>query len=120
MKYLLAGIGGFFGSITRYKLSGIISNKSIQEVFPVATFFINITGAILLGIVVGMNINKEIYYLVGDGFLGAFTTFSTFMYEDVTLIRKNKFLNASLYMILSMILGIGGFILGEKIIEIMI
>lgn len=114
MKYLLVGIGGYFGSISRYKITQCISRMNKKDI-NIATFSVNIIGAILLGIIVGSEANNNIYALAGDGFLGAFTTFSTFMYEDVNLIRDNKKKSALLYIILSMVLGILGFIIGKSV-----
>lgn len=114
MEYLLVGVGGTLGSITRYTLQKYINGKTKSK-FPYATFIINITGAILLGIVTGMNKGNNIYALLGDGFLGAYTTFSTFMYEGFNLFSDNKKLNAFTYIISSLILGIIGFEIGLKI-----
>ena len=60
MDFILLGIGGALGSVTRFKIGKIIAEK-VDTTFPVGTFIINITGAILLGIVSGTNINKNIY-----------------------------------------------------------
>lgn len=114
MEYLLVGIGGIFGSITRYILGKIISGHSKSE-FPLGTFIINITGALLLGILTGANINGNIYVLLGDGFLGAYTTFSTFMYEGVNLFQDREKLNAFVYIAGSLFIGIIGFAIGMQI-----
>jgi CrcB protein len=111
MNYLLVAIGGAFGSLSRYKIGKILS-KYNKKKFPVNTFLINITGAILLGYITFKPINKYIYLLFTDGFLGAFTTFSTFMYEGFTLFKEKYILNAFIYIILSLLLGIIGFVLG--------
>ncbi|MDF2882722.1 MAG: crcB [Clostridiaceae bacterium] len=113
MDILLVGAGGVFGSISRFALGQYIKSKNKWN-FPAGTFIINITGAILLGIVTSFN-SHSMYSLLGDGFLGAYTTFSTFMYEDVTLYKQNKKINAIVYITLSIILGIAGFIIGYKI-----
>lgn len=110
MEYLLVGIGGTFGSITRFALGRMISNRS-KSSFPMGTFLINITGALFLGIVSTLQ-GKGIYLLLGDGFLGAYTTFSTFMYEGFNLLQGRKKLNAFIYIISSLILGIIGYAIG--------
>ncbi|WPC44631.1 fluoride efflux transporter CrcB [Clostridium sp. JS66] len=114
MEILLVGIGGILGSLTRFSLGKFISKYS-KSPFPIGTFIINITGAILLGIVSYIGINKNMYLLIGDGFLGAYTTFSTFMYEGFNLFEKNFKLNAITYILLSFILGIIGYIIGMKL-----
>jgi len=114
MEYILVGIGGVFGSITRYILGKYISEKK-DMIFPIGTFVINITGALLLGIVATFQSNRNLYFLSGDGFLGAYTTFSTFMYEGFNLIQDREGVNALVYITLSFIVGVIGFILGSKL-----
>ncbi len=114
MEILLVGIGGIFGSLSRFSLGKFISKYS-KSSFPIGTFIINITGAILLGIVSSISVNKNLYLLIGDGFLGAYTTFSTFMYEGFNLFGENKKLNALVYILMSVVLGIAGYGLGTKL-----
>ena len=116
MLYLIAGIGGVFGSIARYSLGKAISSKT-NSVFPLGTFIINITGAILLGVVSSINVNNNVYLFLADGFLGAYTTFSTFMYEGFNLFQENKKLNAFIYILGSLLLGLTGYVLGVKIAD---
>lgn len=119
MQYLLVGAGGTLGSIVRFKLGAYINTKS-QGRFPWSTFIINITGAFLLGIVSTANVNKNVTLFLGDGFLGAYTTFSTFMYEGFNLFQHKKKLNAFIYILSSIILGVIGFILGSIFIKFII
>jgi CrcB protein len=114
MQYIVVGLGGALGSIVRYSLGKAISSKS-SMVFPIATFIINITGAILLGLVSSIGLGGNLYLLMADGFLGAYTTFSTFMYEGFTLIKDKQSLNAIIYIFGSLILGVFGFALGNLI-----
>lgn len=114
MEYLLLGIGGALGSITRYQLGKIITEKSSTS-YPIGTFIINITGAVLLGILSSVNVNKNVYILLGDGFLGAYTTFSTFMYEGFNLFQENEKMNAFIYILSTLILGIIGYTIGLRI-----
>lgn len=114
MQYLVVGLGGALGSIVRYSLGKIISTK-YNTVFPIATFIINITGAMLLGIISNIMVEGNLYLLLADGFLGAYTTFSTFMYEGFTLIKDKQSLNALIYICGSLSLGICGFELGNLI-----
>lgn len=114
MGYILVGIGGMLGSITRYKIGKYICEKS-NSMFPLGTFIINISGALMLGIVSSFNSNNYLYTLFGDGFLGAYTTFSTFMYEGFNLYQDKEKLNAFIYIISSIFLGIIGFWIGSII-----
>lgn len=111
MELIFVGIGGVLGSLTRFQLGKIITEKS-KTTFPIGTLIINITGAILLGFVSSLNTSRSMYLLLGDGFLGAYTTFSTFMYEGFNLFRENKKLNAFAYISGSLFLGVIGYITG--------
>jgi len=117
MQYLLVAAGGAMGSLVRFILGRKISEKFTTG-FPVGTFIINITGAILLGIVSSSGMEVNTYTLLGDGFLGAYTTFSTFMYEGFNLFQDNEKLNASVYILSSIILGIIGFAFGIELARI--
>lgn len=114
MEYIIVGIGGALGSITRYRLGRTVSAR-FSGVFPLATFLINITGAILLGMVSNIGFSRNLYLLMADGFLGAYTTFSTFMYEGFNLFRDQEGKNAALYISGSLVLGIVGFLFGSWI-----
>lgn len=107
------GLGGVFGGLARFELGKRISQRS-GTTFPLGTFIINITGALLLGIVTGINPGNNFYLLFGEGFLGAYTTFSTFMYEGFNLFQENEKLNAFIYILGSFFLGIIGFVIGLK------
>lgn len=114
MGYILVGAGGVFGSITRYALGKYISQHTKSK-FPSGTFIINITGAFLLGVLTGAQTSKTLYLFLGDGFLGAYTTFSTFMYEDFNLFQNREKLNAFIYILGSLFIGIVGFAIGLQV-----
>jgi len=114
MTYILVAVGGAAGSLARYTLGKFISEKS-KSSFPIGTFIINITGALLLGIVSTIGVSDNMMLLLGDGFLGAYTTFSTFMYEGFNLFKEKEKLNAFIYILCSVILGLVGFFIGSKI-----
>jgi len=115
MDYVLIGIGGACGSIVRYQLGRIISEKSKAR-FPWGTFIINITGALLLGFLSSIGAGINLSHLLADGFLGAYTTFSTFMYEGFNLFQDKEKLNAYIYILGSLILGVIGYALGASIL----
>jgi fluoride exporter len=119
MQYLLVGFGGIFGSIVRFKLGKVIMQKA-STTYPTGTFIINITGAILLGFVNSLGMADNLYLFLADGFLGAYTTFSTFMYEGFNLFQENKKLNAFTYILGSLFLGIIGFVIGAQIGKLLI
>jgi fluoride exporter len=114
MQYILVGVGGAFGSLARYSLGRFVAGK-INGRFPYGTFIINITGAFLLGIVSSITVSSNWYLLLADGFLGAYTTFSTFMYEGFNLFQHKSKLNSIIYIVGSLMLGLIGFFAGTKL-----
>ena len=79
MGLIFVGVGGALGSIARYHLGKVIAQRSKNTLFPLGTFIINLSGAVLLGFVTGTGLSGNPYMLIADGFLGAYTTFSTFI-----------------------------------------
>ncbi|WP_042473197.1 fluoride efflux transporter CrcB [Bacillus ndiopicus] len=102
---IFVAIGGFFGAISRFAISNWIK-QHFRTYFPLATFCINLIGSFLLGICVGLGPISSLQLLAGTGFLGAFTTFSTFSVESVKLYESRGLLAAATYMCLSCVLGI--------------
>lgn len=117
MEYILVAIGGAAGSLARFQLGKYITEKS-KITFPIGTLIINITGAFLLGVVSSMGVSKNIALLLADGFLGAYTTFSTFMFEGFNLFQENEKMNAFVYIIGSLLIGLIGFTLGTIVAKL--
>jgi len=108
-KYWMVGIGGFIGAIARFWLGGYISNK-LGTRFPYGTFVINCTGSFLIGFILTLLAERTHWspnwrYLIPVGFIGAYTTFSTFEYETFRSMQDGEFLIASLNVGLSVIVG---------------
>lgn len=120
MNYVLVGIGGALGGLSRYQLGKILLRHA-RTSFPIGTFLVNVSGALLLGVLTSMEAGDKLYLLFGDGFCGAFTTFSTFMYEGFHLFQANKKRNALTYIIGTAMLGIifyvCGFVLGTQFLQ---
>jgi len=114
MGYLLVAIGGAFGSTARFVIGRRISEKTVSR-FPIGTFLVNVAGAFLLGAVSSIGLERHIYLFFCDGFLGAFTTFSTLMYEEFNLFQDNEKRNAVVYIFGSLILGLIGFSTGFEL-----
>ena len=107
---VLVAIGGASGSVLRYLVHWIVSKKSFSN-FPYQTFFVNIIGCLLIGILVGylsrfQNENESLKLLLITGFCGGFTTFSAFGLENVNMIQNQNYQLALIYTSLSLILGI--------------
>lgn len=115
MELFLVGIGGMLGSLTRFQLGKCI-NKRFRTKINITTFIVNITGAFFLGVLSSMMINKSCYLILGEGFLGAYTTFSTFMLESFKLVKDKFILSALLYSFSSILFGLIGYTIGFKIL----
>lgn len=98
---ILVGIGGFFGAMARFTMG-----KYIVSAYPWATFIINCTGSFALGYVYGCQPSEWLWQLVGIGFLGAYTTFSTFGFEVMKLLEKQRKKHAIMYIASSILIGI--------------
>ncbi|MBA4495417.1 fluoride efflux transporter CrcB [Paenactinomyces guangxiensis] len=109
--WIIIGLGGSFGAVTRYALTIWVQSISSRS-FPFATFLINITGSFLFGICLGWNHPGPFHFAVTTGFLGGYTTFSTFGVESVELLQKKGWVTAALYILLSVSLSLAGVISG--------
>ncbi|RBW69059.1 fluoride efflux transporter CrcB [Bacillus taeanensis] len=105
INVLLVAVGGFFGAITRFTISGWVK-AYVPSLFPYGTLFVNICGSFLLGVLIGADVETVWKLLVGVGFMGAFTTFSTFKVEVIALIEKRSWKLVIAYVSVSYIGGI--------------
>lgn len=105
-KFILIGIGGFLGAISRFWISQTLGQK-VKTIFPISTLFVNLLGSFLLGFLTGIKIFENFYLFLCIGFLGSFTTFSTLKLEMIHLSLKEKSFNSLfLYTILTYFFGI--------------
>ncbi len=108
-KYLVIGVGGFLGSIARYWVGNYIGGRFGMR-FPFGTVAINISGSFLIGLIVALIAHRAHWsanwsYLIPIGFIGAYTTFSTFELETLRTFQEGEVLLAFLNVILSVVLG---------------
>jgi fluoride exporter len=122
-KYLAVAAGGALGAVLRYYLGGTLLARAAAP-FPTATFVINITGSFIIGFFLTLaterlHISPHWRLAVAVGFVGAYTTFSTFEYETARLIEDGDFMRALLNVVLSVVLGFAavwaGIILARKV-----
>jgi CrcB protein len=96
LKYLLVGAGGALGSIARYSLDGLILRLA-GSYFPWGTFVVNVVGCLAFGLIFGLTEGRwlpltpagRLFLLIG--LLGGFTTFSTFTFETLQLVRGGEY-----------------------------
>ena len=109
-------IGGGLGAALRLLSYFFIPNHN----FPYATFFVNITGSILIGVIFGLGLrstyfSEEMKIFLATGLCGGFTTFSAFSAENIGLLQQGKYFIVALYIISSVCLALAGTWLGYKI-----
>ena len=122
MNILIIGIGGFVGAVSRYGLALWIGQRW-GRAFPLGTFVINVSGSFLIGLLMTLmaerfTVNPQWRLLLVVGFLGAYTTFSTFEYETGSLLKDGEWTFAMLNIILSVVAGFAALKLGEVIAKV--
>lgn len=101
----LVAIGGFFGAVSRFSVSNWLKKK-YSSTFPIATLFVNLVGSFLLGLIIGANLESSWRLLLGTGFMGAFTTFSTFKLENIQMLKNRNWNVLLLYLGISYTIGL--------------
>jgi fluoride exporter len=122
-RYLLIAFGGALGSIARYWVGSSIAGRMGIK-FPYGTLIVNLTACVIIGFSMTYlsrraELNPAWRFLIPVGFIGAYSTFSTYEWETLTNLRAGAFAIATLYAIGSLILGLvavwGGSVLGELV-----
>lgn len=108
---LFIGIGSFFGGICRYLLQQFIQNNYPSSI-PFGTLIVNITGCFAIGLVYelaakGNLLSSEMRLFLATGICGGYTTFSSFAYENVSMVLDGEFYYSMLYLALSVVVGFG-------------
>jgi CrcB protein len=109
-KYLAVAAGGALGAVLRYYLGGTVLARTAAP-FPTATFVINVTGSFVLGLFLTLatervHVSPHLRLAVAVGFVGAYTTFSTFEYETAKLVEDGDVTRALLNVVLSFAAGL--------------
>jgi fluoride exporter len=109
-KYLLIALGGALGSITRFWVGTNVADRMGTK-FPYGTFVINLTACLIIGFFLPFlgrraGIDPAWRFLIPVGFIGAYSTFSTFEWETFSNLQSGAFFIAALYVGLSVILGL--------------
>jgi CrcB protein len=108
-KYLMVAIGGALGSVLRFWVGDYVSNRMGTR-FPYGTFIINVTASFLVGLILTLLAERAHWspnwrYFIPIGFIGGYSTFSTFEYETFRTFQDGEVLMAGLNIVLSVIVG---------------
>ena len=106
-------IGGA-GSVLRFYVDGIVASASGRD-FPYGTLVVNLSGAVLLGLIAGLAIGGNAALLAGTAAVGSYTTFSTWMLESQRLTEERQYRKALLNIVVSLVLGVAAAALGRLI-----
>jgi fluoride exporter len=111
---LAVGVVGGLGAIARFLLDGAVGARLGRDL-PFGTLAVNVSGAFALGILAGVALTGDAYRIAGTGFLGAFTTFSTWMFESHRLGEDGRLRDGALNIAVSLALGLAAAWLGRHV-----
>ena len=122
-KYLLIAAGGALGSILRYWVGSSISSR-IGTKFPYGTLVINLTACVIIGFTLTYlgkraDLNPAWRYLIPIGFIGAYSTFSTYEWETLSTLRSGAFFLAALYALGSLVFGLAATWCGAALADLL-
>jgi len=114
------GVGGGLGALARYYIAGVIQSATTS--FPWGIFVVNISGGLLMGLIVEagalkLNLSPDLRAFLTVGILGGYTTFSTFSLDSVLLLQKGQYAQAAFYIVGSVVLSILALIAGLWIVR---
>lgn len=120
-KYLLIALGGALGSVARYWVGSTVAGRMGTR-FPYGTFVINLTACVIIGFSLTYlgkraGLSPAWRFLIPVGFIGAYSTFSTYEWETLSTLRAGAFAMAGLYAIGSLVLGLVAVWLGAVLAE---
>jgi CrcB protein len=109
----VALLGGS-GAVARFLVDGAVAGRVAWR-FPIGTLVVNLSGAVVLGLLTGLALGHDALLLVGTGIIGSYTTFSTWMLESQRLAEDGERLLPAVNLLLSLALGLGAAALGRAI-----
>ena len=122
-KILLAGFGGFIGSALRYWMS-VMVYRSLGQDFPYGTLLVNLVGCLLIGLLMSLFehrfvVSPNVRILLSIGVLGGFTTFSSFSYETISLVREGSYYLGMINVFLNVSLCLAGTAIGGVVAKLL-
>jgi fluoride exporter len=122
VEVLFVGAGGFLGAIGRYLLAGAVYQLFPNSSFPSGTAVVNILGCFLIGLLNGLFEVRQVFgpetrLFLLIGVLGGFTTFSTFGFETLALMKDGEFLSAAMNVLVQVVLGLAAVFIGYSLLR---
>ena len=116
-KLLLIAIGGAAGTLARYGAGMLLARASEKSLFPFGTLAVNLVGCFLIGYLQGLfasrlSVSVEVQLMILIGFLGGYTTFSTFGWETASFLRDGQYVAAAINLMIHNVLGVTLVIVG--------
>lgn len=111
MTVALVFVGAMLGAPLRYLTDRAVQTRH-DSLFPWGTFTVNVAGSLILGALAGAAVPGPLFAVLGIGFCGALTTYSTFSYETLRLVEQKAYIYASLNIVVSVIAGLGAALVG--------
>jgi CrcB protein len=112
--WIAVGLLGGVGALLRFVLDGLVAARVGRD-FPLGTFVVNMTGATILGLLVGLGLGGDRLLLAGTATIGSYTTFSTWMLESQRLVEDGELAAPIANVLLSLGVGLGAAALGRLI-----
>ena len=109
----LMAVGGA-GSVLRFLVDGLVSART-GRAFPYGTMVVNVSGAVVLGLLTGLALSGNAALLAGTAAVGSYTTFSTWMLESQRLTEERQVRSAALNIVVSLILGVAAAAVGQAV-----
>lgn len=122
-KIASVGFGGFLGAVCRYLSVSLTARLMGERFFPYGTMVVNLAGCFIIGLGMGVVTSREflspeVRLLIFTGFLGSFTTYSTFAYESFALAREGGFAASMANVVLHIVLGLTAVWAGDAVSRI--
>ncbi len=119
-QLLLVGVGGFLGSVGRFVVSGFFNRLSPALAFPIGTLAVNILGCFLIGLLHGLAESRNLLgtdtrIFLFIGVLGGFTTYSTFGFESLALLKDGEFFKTSANILIHVVVGLSAVWIGDTL-----
>jgi CrcB protein len=112
--WIAVGLIGGLGALLRFFVDGLVAARVSRD-FPLGTFLVNLSGAAVLGLLVGLGLTGDRLLLAGTATIGSYTTFSTWMLESQRSVEDGELAVAGANVLVSLVVGLGAVALGRFI-----